>query len=97
MTILVDRHIKVAPQCPICKLGPEDINHLMFSCVKAKEVWIELGSMSEIEQALCADRSGSVVLEHILRSPNKAVTHLQQVNSHEIIAAASWYIWWQRW
>jgi hypothetical protein len=39
MAILDDRHIKVAPQCPVCKLGPEDINHIMFSCKRAKEVW----------------------------------------------------------
>jgi hypothetical protein len=38
MTILADRHIKVAPQCPICKFGPGDINHIMFSCESAKEV-----------------------------------------------------------
>jgi ribonuclease HI len=96
MAILADRHIKVAPQCPVCKLGPEDINHIMFSCKRAKEVWSELGLMEEIEQAMKVDRSGSVVLEHILRSPKKEIVDIGKVHSHEIIAVASWYIWWQR-
>jgi hypothetical protein len=68
----------------------------MFSCKRAKEVWSELGLMEEIEQAMKVDRSGSVILEHILRSPKKEITHFDKVHSHEIIVVASWYIWWQR-
>jgi hypothetical protein len=52
--------------------------------------------MEEIEQAMKVDRSGLVILEHILRSPRKEIAQVEQVHSHEIIAVASWYIWWQR-
>jgi hypothetical protein len=39
---------------------------------------------------MIADRSGSVIFEHILRS------QLDHVNFYEIIAVGGWYIWWQR-
>jgi hypothetical protein len=69
MAILVARHIKVHPQCPVCKLGPEDVKHLLFTCARAKEVWEKLGILDSINQACIVDASGSVVLEHILHSP----------------------------
>jgi hypothetical protein len=36
MAILARRHIKVAPQCPVCMMGPEDISHILFGCLRAK-------------------------------------------------------------
>jgi hypothetical protein len=51
--------------------GLEDIRHLMFTCRRAKEVWKLLGLEEVIDNAVCLDRSGSVVLEEILRSPIK--------------------------
>ncbi|XP_047079825.1 LOW QUALITY PROTEIN: histidine-rich protein PFHRP-II-like [Lolium rigidum] len=96
MAILAGRHIKVSPQCPICKSGPEDIGHILFGCLRAKETWSELGLMDDIQHALLVDRSGSVVLEHILRSPNRDAPNLERVSLHELIAVGGWYIWWQR-
>jgi hypothetical protein len=93
MAILANRHIKVSTQCPVCKNGPEDICHVLFGCLRAKEVWGELGMLEVIEHAMMVDRSGSVVLEHILRSPNSKIPQLQHVNLHEIITVGGWYIW----
>jgi hypothetical protein len=42
MAILASRHIKVPPGCPICNLGPEDIKHILFTCVQAKDLWKDL-------------------------------------------------------
>jgi hypothetical protein len=66
MAILANRHVKVSPQCPVCKNGPKDIHHILFGCQRAKEVWEELGMKEVIEHAMTVDRSGSVVLEYIL-------------------------------
>jgi hypothetical protein len=96
MAILASRHIKVQPQCPICMLGPEDIKHLLFCCGRARQVWGELGLLAVIEHAILVDRSGSVVLEHILCSPNSKVSWLENVKTHELLAVGCWYIWWQR-
>jgi hypothetical protein len=52
-------------------MGSEDISHILFGCLRAKEVWKDLGLDIEIEHAMIADRSGYVILEQILRSPNK--------------------------
>jgi hypothetical protein len=69
--VLANRHIKVLAQCPICMQGSEDIPHLMFTCHRAKEIWKALGLEEVINDAICLDRSGYVVLEEILRSPLK--------------------------
>jgi hypothetical protein len=77
-------------------LGPEDIKHLLFCCGRARQVWGELGLLAVIEHAILVDRSGSVVLEHILCSPNSKVSWLENVKTHELLAVGCWYIWWQR-
>ena len=48
-------------------MGPEDILHLMFTCARAKQVWAALGLLEIIEEASRIDRSGSFVLEELLR------------------------------
>uniref|UniRef100_A0A8R7V853 Reverse transcriptase zinc-binding domain-containing protein n=1 Tax=Triticum urartu TaxID=4572 RepID=A0A8R7V853_TRIUA len=96
MCILSNRHIKVNPQCPVCKSGPEDIRHLIFTCTRAKEVWGKLGLLEDINLALCVDRSGSVVLEELLTNPLKKSPVLGQLGLQEMIAVAAWYIWYER-
>jgi hypothetical protein len=73
--IMANRHIKVSPQCPICKKGVEDIRHLMFTCKRAKLVWRRLGLEEVIDHALSLDRLGFVVFEELLQSSDK-VTRL---------------------
>lgn len=38
MSVLASRHIPVSPQCPVCKKGAEDIQHLLFTCDRARSV-----------------------------------------------------------
>jgi hypothetical protein len=90
--ILADRHISLIPQCPICKIGIEDVQHVLFTCVRAKEVWTELGLHEIITDAVRQDRSGSVTLE-ILAKIGSVHEGLQTA---ELVLVASWFIWWQR-
>jgi hypothetical protein len=94
MTILADRYIPVSPQCPVCSQGPEDILHLIFSCRRAKETWHSLGLTDAINSALL-DRSGSVVLEGILRNQNLVQGGNNITELKELICVGAWYIWWQ--
>jgi ribonuclease HI len=96
MAILANRHIKVPAQCPICKMGAEDIMHLMFTCSRAKEVWTALGLNDFITHWSKLDRSGSVVLEEILRADLNLSPVLGSLSVKETVAVAAWYIWWQR-
>jgi hypothetical protein len=45
----------------------EDIKHMMFLCEKSKEVWMQLGLWSKIENIMRVDRSGSISLEKVIR------------------------------
>jgi ribonuclease HI len=68
----------------------------MFSCERAKDVWCELGLYETVENALAVERSGSVVLEEILRGNSKTPEHLVNIGLKEAIVVGGWYIWWQR-
>lgn len=96
MVVLANRHIPVTGQCLICLMGPEDIKHLMFSCVHARQVWLSLGILDVVEDDSKLDKSGSVVLEEIMRRPSNKSLVLGHVGLKEIIITRAWYMWWQR-
>jgi hypothetical protein len=69
-SILVNRHIGTSGQCPICMQGPEDMAHILFQCHMARELWTSLGVIDCIDEALLSDRSGSAILEYLIRDLN---------------------------
>ena len=96
LAVLGNRHIPTIGQCPVCTKGAKDIKHLMFTCYRAKQVWRALGILDIIEEVTRIDRSGSIILEEILRRPNNKSPILGHVGLKELIVVGSWYIWWQR-
>ena len=95
-SIIASRHIKVSAECPICMAGAEDIRHLLFTCLRAKEVWNALGLSNFVEQAVIGEYSGSTILEDIMCMPKQFTPVLGSLKIQELIAVACWYIWWQR-
>jgi hypothetical protein len=58
---------------------------MLFSCTRAKQVWSKLGMTEVIEEAEAVDRSGSDVLEHILRCSKKKAPRSDHLNLHELV------------
>jgi len=73
--------------CPVCKTEADDIRHILFSCSRAREVWSALDAWPHIEKLLIIDRSGSVLIQEIIRRGGEDT---------ELILTGCWYIWWQR-
>jgi hypothetical protein len=65
--ILINRHIGDTRGCPICNQGPEDISHLLFTCPVARDLWMAMNIIDIIDDAIQNDRTGSGVLEILLR------------------------------
>jgi ribonuclease HI len=95
-SILVNRHIGHSGQCPICSLAAEDVSHLLFLCPAVTDIWEILGLSPVIDQAVQVDRSGSAVLEFILRDQVHPMPGVPSMNMKEVIVTACWYIWWIR-
>jgi ribonuclease HI len=96
MCVLANKHIGGSGQCPVCEWGAEDIAHMLFKCDRAKEVWEALGIYPIIGKAADEDRSGSVVLEILLRPKHPMTACLGGLDVKEVIATAAWFIWWRR-
>jgi hypothetical protein len=62
--VLANMHIATRIQCHMCYIGSEDILQTFSTCSRAK-VWQTLGISDVISEALY-DRSGSLVLQHII-------------------------------
>lgn len=92
--ILANRHIGNTSSCPVCNSGCEDIKHILFACEKARAVWQCLGMWERVQNAMIEERSGSVVLEEIIRR-NEALPQMD-VNFAELILTGGWYLWWER-
>jgi hypothetical protein len=96
MCTLANRHIGGSSQCPVCEWGAEDIGHMLCKCDRDTKVWDELGVSNIIQRAILEDRSGCVVLEHLLRLRQPEIPALSSLGVKEVIAAAAWFIWWRQ-
>ena len=61
----------------------------MFLFTRSKEVWMQLGLWNRIENILRVDRSGSVVLEEVIRCGG-SIKELNGVGFVELIITGSW-------
>jgi hypothetical protein len=93
--ILANRHIGNQGGCPLCNEGCEDMKHMLFTCQRAKEVWRCLGLWGALEEILIQDRSGSVIVEEIIRKGGR-LQLMDNVGFAELVLCAGWYIWWER-
>jgi ribonuclease HI len=93
--VLANRHIGNMAGCPICADGCEDIKHMMFTCERAKEVWRCLGLEDRLGDILNIDRSGSVIVEEIIKRGGR-LPSIDNVGAAELFLTAGWFIWWER-
>jgi hypothetical protein len=94
--ILFNRHIGTSDRCPLCNNASEDILHLIFKCDLAANIWSELGIADYIHEAMEDGRSGSQVLEALLKTDSSLLPGYSSIKVHEVIAISAWYIWWLR-
>jgi ribonuclease HI len=94
--ILANRHIGTSGSCPICNQGAEDVRHLLFQCPAAKDIWQALDLNTFIDGVSQLDRSGSVVLELIIRREDNTMPGFQNINLKELVLTTCWYLWWTR-
>ena len=78
------------------KSGPEDVRHLLFQCQTALNLWKELRLEAVISEACYDERSGSVILETLLRRSEEATRGIRNFRTKETISIACWYLWWIR-
>jgi hypothetical protein len=73
-------------------LWPEDVMHMIFKCQGASEIWRALRLDDIITVAIVADRSGSVVLEELLKATPSSLPGYNSLKVQEIIAIGAWYL-----
>jgi hypothetical protein len=78
----------------VCHNGAEDIKHIIFTCDRAKAVWISIGIWQKIRDLLETDRSGSVILDEVIRRGEQV--HGIDVGLAELILTGGWFLWWER-
>jgi hypothetical protein len=59
-------------------------------------MWEKLGLSEFIQEAIRVDRSGSVVMEHILLLPGRPFQLMPMLDVKHVIVTACWYLWWTR-
>jgi hypothetical protein len=64
--------------------------HLLFQCDIARQLWTSLGLSAIIDEAIVIDRSGSVVLEQLMREQDKMLHGFDSIKPKETIAVACW-------
>lgn len=94
--ILANRHIGAVGACPICHQNSEDIRHLFFQCIHAQGLWRRLGLSEFISSATEVDRSGSVIMEHILLLPDSPLPIMPSLEIKHIVVVGCWFLWWTR-
>jgi hypothetical protein len=59
-------------------------------------MWAALGLTTIIDASILNERSGSVVLEQLMREDEKPMPGYDNINQKETIAIVCWYLWWIR-
>jgi hypothetical protein len=90
--ILANRHVGTSASCPICGVGPEDVLHLLFLFPPATQLWEAIGILDIITDAVHIDRSGSVVLEALLRRQENSLQGFENGGLKETIMVTCWYL-----
>lgn len=94
--VLADRHISTMVQCLVCKQHAEDVDHALFGCARAMEIWTILGLHDTISRARVPRKSGAEILEFLLCDLANQKSFMDVVEQLEMIAISCWFIWWQR-
>jgi hypothetical protein len=89
---LANRHIGNQGGFPLRLSSCEDIKHLLFTCIRAKEIWDYLGLSNRLYSVIGIDRSSSVLLGEIITRGGR-VPSLDNIGFAEIVLIAGWYIW----
>lgn len=92
MGVLANRHIATSGQCPICKLHAEDVSHMLFSCGRAKEIWLQLGLLERINASCTDGKSGAEVLDALLCDKANQEQYIDVVQIPEMVAVTGWYL-----
>ena len=95
-SILTNRHIGTVGACPICHQDAEDVRHLLFDCCHARELWKNLGVSKIIDEAKRIDRSGYVIMEHLILAPDVPLAIKPNLNIKQVVLVGFWYLWWIR-
>jgi hypothetical protein len=95
-SILFRRHIGTDGIFPICNVVEEDVLHMLFTCPEAELIWRCLGITDVIQNAMTIGFSGSEVMASLLNMNNLIVPGFKSIHMRELVAVASWYIWWLR-
>ncbi|KAM6574232.1 hypothetical protein CsatA_022559 [Cannabis sativa] len=85
-TELHRKHIADTPFCPLCKMQQETINHALFLCTRAKEVWHL--SLLNLNFKLAATSSPEEFLLYV--SANTSTQEFEQ------FLTICWSIWYER-
>jgi hypothetical protein len=72
------------------------VRHLLFQCPAATDIWQALDLNNFIDDVSQLDRSGSVVLELIIRREDNILPGFQNTNLKELVMTTCWYLWWTR-
>jgi hypothetical protein len=68
---------------------------MFFTYHRAKEVWRCLGLSEALDEILIQDKSGSVIVEEIIRKGGR-LQFMDNLGFAELVLCAGWYIWWER-
>ena len=94
--ILANRHIGTTGECQICRLGPEDVRHLLFHCQAARDMWNSLDLTAIIDEAAQEDRADRLYWKFCSNVKGNSVQGLEGIGLKETISISCWYLWWLR-
>lgn len=74
-------------------MGVEDVYHLIFTCMRAREVWTTLGLKEVTDQALDSDIFDIIVFKNLLTDRRRQSPKVQHLGLQKSIIVDAWYIW----
>jgi hypothetical protein len=91
---LARRGLDHPDKCPLCDQEDETVQHILVSCVFAREVWVQIVSLVGLQHL--SPSLGEGIFQEWWRLAERRVSAVMKKSFNTLVVLVAWWIWKQR-
>lgn len=88
---LARRGLDHQESCPLCDQQEETVQHILVSCVFARDIWFQV--LSKVGLQFLSPGTADVVFQECWREAESKVPKIQKKGFNSIVILVAWWLW----